>query len=315
MSKRRDQDALDQHLQRIGLALYGAVPQVHRFRSENSDVCRFHFDCHLTDKVVKYARANAPQVLREQTVLRLLARAGLPVPAVEFTQEDCPFATAPFFTMPHLGGSSLQQACESRVPWASVALVRAGQFLARLGTLSPQLLLGSEGTARAPLQRPPIARCPPSVEEWALYTYLPPEQLDLVASHLRTIAGLLGETRDLVHGSYSPAHILCDAGGAFAVIDWENATAGSVLHDVGHFLAAVEVWSGGDPGHARSFLDGFVSERPLDAAHSQAIGEWALYTSLVWANFFAAQGQRETAERVLQVARRYLSTDPRLPDH
>jgi aminoglycoside phosphotransferase (APT) family kinase protein len=299
--------ALDQHLQQIARALYGILPQLRRLHSENSYVCCLHFGHALPDKVIKYARTNAKQVLREQAVLRALANAGLPVPVVEFTQDDCPIETSPFFTMPRLAETSLQEACLSCAPWAGAALGQAGRLLAHLSALSPELWVGRLGP-------PSIARPPPPAEEWALAAYLAAEERRALACHLCTIAGLLNDASDLAHGSYSPAHILCDAAGTFAVIDWENASGGSVLRDVGHFLAALEVWAVGDPEHARSFLDGFQAERPLNRPDWRTIDDWALYTMLTWADFFAAQGQREMAASVLRVARSRLRGDRALPE-
>jgi len=304
---------LDRHLQQIGLALYGALPRIQRLHSENSYVCRLHFGRDLPDKVIKYARTNAGQVLREQAVLRALTGAGLPVPTVEFTQDDYPVGTSSFLIMPRLAGASLHEACLSRAPWAGAALDQAGRFLARLGELPPDLLVGGrdrQATAGVQLAPPPIARRPPPIEEWALAAYLSVEELRSLACHLRTIAGLLDETSSLTHGSYSPAHILCDPVGSFAVIDWENASGGSVLRDVGHFLAALEVWAGGDAEHARSFLDGFQVGRALSSADRRVIADWALYTLLLWANFFGGQGRREVAEHVLKAARSHLGGHP-----
>jgi len=298
--------ALDQHLQQIGLTLYGTLPQIHKLHSENSYVCCLDFGRALPDKVIKYARANAKQVLREQVVLRALGQAGLPVPAVEFTQDDCPIETSPFLIMPRLAETSLHEACLSRAGWAGPALGQAGRFLARLSALPPDLLVAGRderATVDAQVAPPPIAYRAPPIDEWALAAHLSREEVRRLARHLDRIAGLLHETSSLVHGSYSPAHILCAAAGSFAVIDWENAGGGSVLRDVGHFLAALEVWAGRDPEHARCFLDGFQIGRPLGRADRRAIGDWALYTLLVWANFFAGQGRRGATERVLRVAR------------
>jgi len=308
--------ALDQHLQRIGLALYGVAPQIRELHSENSHVCCLDFCGALPDKVIKYARANATQVLREQAVLRALSQAGLPVPAVEFTQDDCPIATSPFLIMPRLAETSLHEACLSRAAWAGPALGQAGRFLARLSALPPDMLVGGwdeRATIDAQVAPPPIAHRAAPIDEWALAAYLNQEEVRRLARHLRRIAGLLDETSSLVHGSYSPAHILCDAAGTFAVIDWENAGGGSALRDVGHFLAALEAWAGREPEHARCFLDGFQMGQPLSRADRRAIGDWALYTLLVWANFLAGRGRRGATERVLRVARSYPGGDWALP--
>jgi len=57
---------------------------------------------------------------------------------------------------------------------------------------------------------------------------------------------------------------------------------------------------------ARLFLDGFQAERPLSRRERHTIDEWALYTSLVWANFSTGQRQREIGVRVLTVAQSHL---------
>ena len=57
---------------------------------------------------------------------------------------------------------------------------------------------------------------------------------------------------------------------------------------------------------ARLFLDGFQAERPLSRRERRTIDEWALYTSLVWADFITKQGRHGAAMRVLTAAQSHL---------
>ena len=92
--------AIEKQIHQLAVSLYGLEPRIDRCHSENSYVCTLDFDGILPDKVIKYARRNVKQVLREQVILRVLADAGLPVPDVEFTQDDCQIASSPFLIMP-----------------------------------------------------------------------------------------------------------------------------------------------------------------------------------------------------------------------
>ena len=106
----------------------------------------------------------------------------------------------------------------------------------------------------------------------------------------------------MIHGSYSPAHVLCAPAGTTVVIDWENADSGPMWRDVGHFLAALKVWGTGNPQHVAWFLDGVRDGRPLDAPEQDEIGDWEAFTCLVWADHFLRQGQTALSERILSVA-------------
>ena len=109
-----------------------------------------------------------------------------------------------------------------------------------------------------------------------------------------------------MHGSFGPAHILCDKGGTFAVIDWENAGPGFVMRDVAHFVADVRMWTTGEPELVTWFIDGFQGERPLHKADRDEIQEWQVFTFAKWANYFTRQGNHEQAERILNAVREHL---------
>ena len=294
---------VDRLLQRIAVSLYGLEPQVHRYHSENSYVCCLDFEGDLANKVIKFARHNPKQVLREQVVLQTLASVGLEVPDVEFTQADCEIDSAPFFTMPRLAGTTLQEACWSRAEWLEPVFRQAGRFVARLSTLPPDLLHKDPVSQTMVWEKAALS----DPRTWAFMDVLDRSERQEFECHLHRIARLASRGRTgLMHGSFGPAHILCDKGGTFAVIDWENAGPGFVMRDVAHFVADVRMWTTGEPELVTWFTDGFQSERPLHKADWDEIQQWQIFTFAKWANYFTWQGNREQAERMLDAVREHL---------
>lgn len=292
--------ATEKRIQQLAVALYGLEPQVQRCHSENSYVCRLDFGGPLPDKVIKYARRNSKQVLREQAILRVLGNVGLQVPGVEFTQDDSEIESSPFTIMPRFAGTSLQDGCWSGAEWVEPALRRAGSFLAHLSTLPPDLLEKSLAGQETAWNTGTL----PKLGAWTIAGDLDQDEFRAFEGHLRRIDQLASRRETgTMHGSYSPAHILCAPDGTFVVIDWENAGPGSVLRDIGHFLASLQTWTPGEPGHVDWFVAGYQDERPLGKADWAEIRDWEMLTYLIWANFFAGQGRQEQAAAILSVAR------------
>lgn len=241
-------------------------------------------------------------MLREQAILQVLGDAGLPVPSVEFTQDDCQIASSPFFIMPRVAALSLQDGCWSGAEWLEPALRRAGRFLAHLSTLPPDLL--QESPAAQEIVRNNVLLPEPGA--WSIAGDLDKDEFVAFEQHLRRIDRLVSRKEtSLMHGSYSPAHILCAQDGTFAVtiIDWENAGPGFTLRDIGHFVAALQIWTPCEPEHADWFTAGFQSERSLSEADWAEIRDWETLTYLIWADFLSGQGHREQAAKILNIVR------------
>ena len=300
---------IEKQIQQIALSLYGLEPEIHRCHSENSYVCTLDFCGELPDKVIKHARRNTKQVIRDQRILRVLGAAGLPVPDVEFTQDDCEIASSPFFIMPRVTGPSLHDGCWSGAEWVEPALSQAGRFLAHLSTLPPDLLQENPTGQEIVRKQVPL----PEPDAWAIANDLDGEEYVAFEQHLHSIDRRLSRREtSLMHGSYSPAHILCDqeSKSMITVIDWENAGPGFALRDVGHFMAALQAWIPCKLEYIDWFTAGFQSERLLDEADWAEIRDWEILTYLTWANFFAGQRRREQAAKILNLVRDRFSQAP-----
>jgi aminoglycoside phosphotransferase (APT) family kinase protein len=298
--------AIENRMQSIAVHLYGLAAQIYRYHSEISYVCRLHFGGDRPDKVIKYARSNGNQVLREQQVLRTLAAAGLQVPRVEFTQDDCAIASAPFFIMPKLATTTLQDACWSGGEWIESVLRQAGRFIARLSSVPPDVLRASPASYMVGWEKAALS----DLDRWAFVADLSKDERERFKDHLHRIARLASRKENgLMHGSFSPGHILCDGKGTFAVIDWENAGPGFVLRDAGHFLASLRTWAGGETQHAGWFMDGLQGERSLRQKDRSEIRDWEMFTLSIWANYFTRQGHQEPAKRILDAVRVRLTSN------
>jgi len=237
-------------------ALYGAEPHVTRLPSNNNVVFRVDFADGRASKVVKLAGASetAPaSILREQQALAVLARHGIDVPAVEFTQADLPGAGRVFTIMPLLAGTTLEEACkELDPPWAAEACRRAGAFVARMSAV--------------PLAAMPFAHGPREhlaflarVRGWfaAENMLCPP-----FSTVLDEVAPLLAAApRQVIHGDYAWNQIITD-GRHFTVIDWESAAVGHPLDMLARAVAMAREY-GGRQEHIDWLIEGHDRLRPL----------------------------------------------------
>jgi aminoglycoside phosphotransferase (APT) family kinase protein len=219
--------------------------------------------------------ATAHNMAREQTVLRALAPSGVPVPAVVVScDEDEPLG-APFYMMEYVPGRVIRSPDDLDLTPAechscALALV---QTLADLHTLDyEELGLGSFGRPQGYLER--------QMRRWF-------EQLD--ASRVRELplldelgrrltAGIPQSTASaILHGDYRIDNVLLmpeDPTRIAAVLDWEMATLGDPLCDLGMLLM---YW--GRPGerfasrvHAITASDGFPERDELADLYSSLTG-------------------------------------------
>lgn len=83
----------------------------------------------------------------------------------------------------------------------------------------------------------------PEPDGWAIASDLDKDEYVVFERYLRRInQRMLRRETNLMHGSYSPAHILYaqDSAPMITVIDWENAGPGFTMRDIGHFVAALQ---------------------------------------------------------------------------
>ncbi len=178
--------------------------------------------------------ATAHDMSREHRVIKALADTAVPVPRVELLCEDADVIGAPFYLMEEVPGVALRH--RDQCPWLTPDKARAlserlVDVLADLHAVDPQDVgLADFGRPDGFLKR--------QVSRWG-------KQLD--ASRSRDLPGI-DELRDrladsvpdsaratIVHGDYRLDNVLVteDPLDISAVLDWEMATLGDPLADVG----------------------------------------------------------------------------------
>ncbi|GAB2518369.1 phosphotransferase family protein [Nocardia heshunensis] len=180
--------------------------------------------------------ATAHDMVREHRVISALAGTGVPVPATYALCEDPEIIGAPFYVMERVVGTPYRTAAElvplgaDRTRTIATGLI---DTLAALHTVEPDAVgLGDFGRPDGFLER--------QVRRWkkqldASYSRELPAALELhelLGKHLPAQS-----PTGIVHGDYRLDNVLVDdADRVAAVIDWEMATLGDPLTDIGLLL-------------------------------------------------------------------------------
>jgi len=187
---------------------------------------------------------SANAVLREAAVLEALAGTAVPVPRVLAKCDEEAVVGAPFFVMEFVEGRSIADAASGDLLDPAVGERVAGEMVDALVTLHATDLdatgLGDFGRPRGYLERQ-IERFRALLRHNATRP-LPP--LEAIADWLAANLPESSETT-FVHGDYRLGNLMFSAEPTHlrAVLDWELATVGDPLADLGYCTA---VWA--DPG-------------------------------------------------------------------
>jgi aminoglycoside phosphotransferase (APT) family kinase protein len=248
-------------------------------------------------------RAGNTDVYRQAPLLRALQAAGLPVPGVPWAGADEADFGTPFVMLDFLPGAPFfvwqPDAAFDRTPAAVAPLwTQCIDALARLHRFDWQRRLPD-------WQSPCSLR--EEVERWAPILAKSPEP-PWIEAGLRAQARLLESLPSqapigLVHGDYQPGNLLYDAGRMTGVIDWELASIGGRLLDVGWLMMLADAAS----WHADWRPLCPLSPRDIAARYERAMGE--VHADLGW--YQALAGYRLGAIGCLNV---HLHRRGRRPD-
>jgi aminoglycoside phosphotransferase (APT) family kinase protein len=219
--------------------------------------------------------ATAHSMAREERVLGGLAQTDIPAPTVVASCEDETVIGVPFYVMDYIEGRVIRSPADDDLDpgqhnGCATSLVRT---LARLHGLD-YAAIGLDGLGR------PDGYLERQMQRWG-------QQLE--ASRVRDLPALDGLAERLaaalprsggaaiLHGDYRIDNVLLDLTNPtriVAVLDWEMATLGDPLCDLGMLLM---YW--GQPGerhatpvHAITAADGFPSRHEVIAAYAEATG-------------------------------------------
>ncbi len=232
--------------------------------------------------------ATAHDMSREYRVISALADTAVPVPRALLLCPDADVLGAPFYLMSRVPGMVYRSRAQTD---GLTGERRAGLAYAMIDTLADLHAVDPDAVGLADFGHPDgyLAR---QVRRWA-------QQLD--RSRSRALPGI-DELRDrlaaavpgsgparIVHGDYRLDNLLVDpgTGAVTAVLDWEMATLGDPLADLGLLLTYWEVLgaAGGNPvadglGPQAGFPDGAALIARYAARSGTAIPNLSWYTAL-----------------------------------
>lgn len=216
-------------------------------------------------------------VLREARILTGLRRAGARVPEVFATCEDDALLGVPFYVMEHVDGVV---AAETLPPGLDNQAARAdlGEEVAE--TLAELHRVDLKAAGLAGLGRPAgylTRQITRYAQLWASVRTRDVPDVERVAAWLADRVPATSRA-SLVHGDYRLGNLMVDAKRpeVLAILDWEMATIGDPLADLGYLCAT---WAEpGEPENAMTRLSaatrlpGFPSPRQLADRYSRASG-------------------------------------------
>jgi aminoglycoside phosphotransferase (APT) family kinase protein len=182
-----------------------------------------------------FVTATSNDMKREWTVLEALAATDVPVPRVVRTCEDPDVLGAPFYLMERLDGvvyRSPADVADLTVEQAAACRDELVDVLARLHAVDPDAVgLGSFGRPAGYLERQ-VGRWR---KQWEATKFDEVPEIDEVLSRLgRSLPP--ESAAALVHGDYSFNNTLFRTTELVGILDWELATLGDPLADLGFLL-------------------------------------------------------------------------------
>ncbi len=200
---------------------------------------------------------TAHDVLREYRVLELLAHSDVRVPQVTAACDDESVIGAPFYLMERVAGDVIRE----RLPeWADEATRRTVGF-ELVDALAELHLAPAEPFVAAGIGKP-SGYLERQLRRWrgqregAKVRELP--DYDVLSAWLEDRLPPQSQS-SLVHGDYKLDNVVFDGPRLVAILDWEMATVGDPLADLGYLLS---FWL--EPGEKEEFLEvaGAVTTQP-----------------------------------------------------
>jgi len=224
---------------------------------------------------------TAHDMAREHRVLTALRDTGLPVPRTRALCEDASVNGAPFYVMDFAPGIVIEQ--EMPVGYATTPAERRRIGEGAMRTLAALHAVDWRAVGLGDFGRPEgyLAR---QVRRWSeQWERSKASEVPLISELIRRLNASLPETpaSTLVHGDYRLGNLAldpADPGRVVAIFDWEMATLGDPLADVGYTLV---YWgeAGDRPGSrgpgayaAVTAQPGFHTRAELVAEYSRASG-------------------------------------------
>jgi aminoglycoside phosphotransferase (APT) family kinase protein len=248
---------------------------------------------------------SAHDMSREFRVLSALRSTAVPAPEPILLCDEPEVIGAPFYLMSYVRGPVLRDGADTRAVSPAVAARCGDAMLDALVTIATADTgaFGDLGRPKGYLDRQ-IARWR---KQWALSATRELPDIDRLAATLAHAVPVT-ERDGLVHGDYRLDNVIMSAADetatVAAVIDWEMATLGDPLVDLGLLLVYWDPATADVTGteHAISANPGFPAADQLTARYARATG-----TDLAHLDFYVAFGYFKLAVIAEGIHARYLA--------
>ena len=220
---------------------------------------------------------GAHDVLREARIMTALSSTAVPVPTILAACSDLAISGAPFYVMDHAAGAVLDSATAARqIPMAQRQLLglQLVDVLASLQAVDLDAVELASLRRRTPYLQRQIRRWN---AQWKATSGRPVSAIDHVSFRLQKVLPALTPLPDcLVHGDFRFGNVMVTTGsapGISALLDWELATVGHPLADLGFLGARVQAPAGVlVPGPDPSAVAGFPAYGDLVDRFHQLTG-------------------------------------------
>jgi len=234
----------------------------------------------------------------EFAVLQVAWEVGVTVPEPLWLCKDDSLIGRPFYIMRRIPGEAAGHRLvrDTNLDATRETLVeRLGEELARLHSVEPP------HPALAGLPQPPLSPAHARIQEYRGYLDKLPEPQPTIEWGLRWLERKAPATEEVVlcHCDYRTGNYLVEQGELGAILDWEFASWGNPLEDIGWFCARCwrfGQWSREAGGMASRdvFYRGYerISGRSIDR---DLIPYWEVMAAVRWAVIALQQGYRHTS--------------------
>lgn len=242
---------------RIALGCFGVEPRIEAISRLNNPVFRLRFP--LATMILKMAPGgDATAVRKELAIIDILARHGVPAPAVEVADPDGVQLGRPFVVMRSAGDRTVAD-------WSNDASQEGRRLFGEMGTVLARIhgiAFRESGEIRAegvvPLDTSAVRAEADRAAEWArdqgyLDRYETARFLALPTPPLEGTA--------LCHRDFHGVQCVVDRGHIAAVVDWESAWACNPTIDLAIAHAYLDFYCA--PPLVEEFFAGYASARPL----------------------------------------------------
>lgn len=281
----------------LGSRLFGHPPLVSRFQASHSDVFRLDFDRGTPAHLIKIAQDDPGPVLREQQVVRDLQRLEFEVPALEFTQADCPDVTRPFTILPMISGMSAAAIYSQDARRGADVFERLGRFLGRLAAVTPESIPAGMSPDEARARELAVLDA-----RYAVFSASKWFKKDL-AIHFDKARHLM-ETPPSWFGHRDGGRLVTDGKHLFTVIEWGEAGAVWPYTDLARQIHAMralhDLWGG---KWLECLLRGFGATRPLEDGWIEIVEAWLVYYCLRDAAALIKSGGYSSISKLVTLAR------------